>query len=935
MNRDYSIWELYCTPNSIIPCSQISESKIVANTNGQEVNQSALENITAETIEIGNIHQSVNTYNYLNGEDKRFNNLSSESLLKLVDDFPKLSFNLNATIDLFYRNHILILGGDHEDKVYLARFLAKEISDRANINDKTKVFLIYKMMPKNVNNDLSQLQEATQNQKNFVIVTTDIPKAKWEGVVSYTHYWWQPESKSIYRQSSLRDNLWEKLNGNIQLFLQKSIADLPSSDLTDEGITQVKDYLLGQLAEKNIFTLAEVNNCAKNLNQLNIDEDINKDNIADRFVLANNQRDNLKKWYKTYLTPREQLLAIGLSLFDGLFEDQFFAALERVVKDVWQERDASLKALDYGDLINLSNHFDSIKSIFEADQFNKFKFVQTQEVENEFLLSQLKLNNPDDRRLLFEVAWDSHRRQILTTLPTLVNLIKESVQSNAFNWELSGGIRHAQLHSVVIETISDLGLVSKNTTGKVQEALLDLAAQTEIDIQDVAARAIKRWHQYGGEKQLFTTLQLFYGFTINSQIELAKASKNSYSPKIEKKQKLIFVVLEYVSKIIIGVFQSLFSKSVKKEPKSIRQYNDYVGDTNFLLHIQKLTNEFYFKNCLNTSEFILFGISKYRRFCENPEKPLIRGDCIGATVALVVGYAAKDDYQNEKRLRNEFFNWLKELSESSFPLVHIYFGYHTLFHLLPLCLVERKDWLKEIAQKHTDFLNHAIALSLANAYNIDSNQEIIRQLLNEWERESSPSNKLKKLSKKQEALKITLVFTYGLIEYPNSGQLTAKQAFAKLATILNNRPLSSIRSAVIYSICTLAFRYFNIVESQLQNLVENFKLDEPEKLVQVLTNVYLEQRANLLGGDDEIEINGRFYRIWTNSERPLTNIETVMYRWVRGIESELPQEQEHQKGNKKAAQKIALAAFTSFAINLDQEEEHYIQELEGEINHAE
>jgi hypothetical protein len=76
----------------------------------------------------------------------------------------------------------------------------------------------------------------------------------------------------------------------------------------------------------------------------------------------------------------------------------------------------------------------------------------------------------------------------------------------------------------------------------VQEALLDLAAQTEIDIQDVAARAIKRWHQYGGEKQLFTTLQLFYGFTINSQIELAKAYLPK--PKVEKQKKLIFLHLK-------------------------------------------------------------------------------------------------------------------------------------------------------------------------------------------------------------------------------------------------------------------------------------------------------------------------------------------------------------------------------------------------------
>ena len=61
-----------------------------------------------------------------------------------------------------------------------------------------------------------------------------------------------------------------------------------------------------------------------------------------------NEKD-IYNWYKK-LTPREQLIAIGLSFFDGLFEDQFFAALEEVVESAWKKRDASLRALDYCDL---------------------------------------------------------------------------------------------------------------------------------------------------------------------------------------------------------------------------------------------------------------------------------------------------------------------------------------------------------------------------------------------------------------------------------------------------------------------------------------------------------------------------------------------------------------------------------------------------------
>ncbi|MCE2674306.1 MAG: hypothetical protein LW635_12040, partial [Microcystis sp. 53598_E5] len=73
----------------------------------------------------------------------------------------------------------------------------------------------------------------------------------------------------------------------------------------------------------------------------------------------------------------------------------------------------------------------------------------------------------------------------------------------------------------------------------------------------------------------------------------------------------------------------------------------------------------------------------------------------------------------------------------------------------------------------------------------------------------------------------------------------------------------------------------------------------------------------------------------TDSERPLTEIEKAMYRWIRRMEPEVPQNQVREPEHKTAAQKVALAAFTSFAVNLDQEEERLIQELKGETNHAE
>ena len=72
---------------------------------------------------------------------------------------------------------------------------------------------------------------------------------------------------------------------------------------------------------------------------------------------VNNYQENLRDWYDFILDDREKLLALGLNLFEGLFVDQFFAALEEVVEQTWQKRDPSLRALDYCDLSKVRDFF--------------------------------------------------------------------------------------------------------------------------------------------------------------------------------------------------------------------------------------------------------------------------------------------------------------------------------------------------------------------------------------------------------------------------------------------------------------------------------------------------------------------------------------------------------------------------------------------------
>jgi hypothetical protein len=213
-----------------------------------------------------------------------------------------------------------------------------------------------------------------------------------------------------------------------------------------------------------------------------------REDVADSEQLINNlsQEDLLSNWYHQKLDSRERLLVLGLSFFDGLFDDQFFAALEEIVERVWQRRDASLRALDYCDLENLHQFFNFTET---RDQGTK-----------------ITIRFPKQRRTLFKVAWHSDRRQILSALPVMVDIVRKSVVEQLENIELYGSeTRCIEIRKAIAETISDIGSISENS---VQAALLQLSANQSISIQSTAAYAMAQWRDsdYALDQQLFSTL---------------------------------------------------------------------------------------------------------------------------------------------------------------------------------------------------------------------------------------------------------------------------------------------------------------------------------------------------------------------------------------------------------------------------------------------
>jgi hypothetical protein len=746
---------------------------------------------------------------------------------------PKITPQL---IEVIYQQRLLVLGGSIEiDKDELARNLAwelvKELKNKISVGscnipikewqrssepqsidvelqktEQTTVFVLTQVSPQNVGYDLSRIQKAAASGQHYVVISTDTPLAKW------------PESaRAFWQELSIQD-----------VYSLEDLVNVLVQDLNNAGKSSLlaDDLILQTVAEqlktpKKIARFVQLLNLEKGAGEEK--RPLRKETVLELIKLAQKNKDTLQQWFKTSLNPREQLLALGLSFFDGLFEDQFFAAVEKVVEGVWQKRDASLRALDYCDLDNLGNYFEYFKLKAYGSKLNGFKFVKTKDYATEIEISRIDIRRNEERRLLFEVTWESHRRQILTALPVIVQLVKDSVTKEPSNWELYGGeIRCNQLRNVLSETLSALGVVSTSATSAVQGALIKLATDREFKVQDVAASAIARWRDsdYDRDKELFGTLQRLYSIA---------TEKKDNAEDIEEPQHYI-----------------------------------------------------------------------------------------GATVALTVSYAALYDPPNH--LSEELCDWLKELSESQSSIVRAYFGYHTLFYVVPLHLTQLRYTLKEITEKHTD-LNEAIAKSLAYAYRTNPGE--VLNILDSWYKECIPNRPWRvngaKITKSDRLL-ATVALTCGEIQCDERvGALTANKVFNQLSKILTAEGHWLVREAVITATCNQTRRHFEQIERELQTLVANVTDSECKKIVETLTEVYLEQRASLKGGDGFIEDKKqRRYRIWIDdTKRPKTAVEKTMFLWV-------------QDDTKPAAQQVAIRASVDFARVLEQEEENESKKLEQE-----
>lgn len=833
------------------------------------------------------------------GEKPDFDEISLKDLNKKFIDSPELQPDLVNRLD---KERVLILSGSlGVNKNALALQIACTLANK--LNNKFQEGISVKQWRRSANHHLMDLdRELQKTREQTIFVLTDVtPQDIDADEIKQTH----DTAKTInnhyvlistdisfsswHLETSAKDIFPDIKRENIYISLSKT---LKSKLKKDKKLSNVYDFLCNdsQLIEfiaQQLNTPIQIErllellrNKVKN-DKLSANLKVNfKENIQQFIQLAKNDNQFIKRFYHTILNSREQLLALGISFFHGCFEDQLFAALERVVQGVWQKRDPSLRGLDYCDLDQLQeNYFGFYENDFYEAQTTEFKVVKTKD--HKIDIRSIKVLSTEDRQILFEVAWESHRLQIVTALDVLVTLVEESVKEENYysdgKWELYGNsLRSEQLRRVISKTLSDIGLVSNSSFSAVEGRLFRLAINEDWRVRSVAAHAIARWHDPTNrhDEKIFKILQDFYAPVLQRETEYKKRQERELQKResslqasnkqtdsnqkdtTETKKSWRFSINKF-----LGIKQ-------KNEPKKQEQKPDY-----------------YFSNEIEAQDYL------------------------GSTVAVILGKMIST-YQGSKNISDELYDWLEELSKSRLPLVHYFFGYGTLVEVVPLHIHERRlsKLLDETAQTFRGWLpidvepislNHGIARSLARAYSV--NREPVQTMMNNWYKQVKNYSHTIKIDNKN-ALLITLILTYSMLDFNESlsdnseNKIPLNLVLERLKNFAKNQSDFFVRTAITEAASQIIINYFfDIIENnlgnQLQDLIINLNREEQNKIIDTLSTIYCKQIR-----EHQKQINKNNSKVVAQYRTP---IEKVMNRWIKLYQ-------------KSSTQQFALQALVAF-----------------------
>lgn len=621
---------------------------------------SILQNVNTQSLKVGNITQSISQSfserpDFFERKDLHF--FGSENFPRITDPGFR---NYWESLVHSQTSRVLVIAGNHEDKaditLHIAELIREHFSDQARVSiyewgqtssnrllasirgdgeqdykstfNNIKVFILPRLLPQHISNDLQELWESAQHGQSYVLAYTDVPYQRWVMPSHlHTNVWWEP---------------------GMEIFQSKDITTFVVRDLQRKQIALDRDLVLDLYAQihAGIKTISR----AKELICILVSESkpLIHENICQAIEKTNRDRKILlKKWFLDDLNQHDQFLVIGITLFKGLFIDQFFAILERVIANVWQKREPSLRASDHGDLMKFGNYCKT-SSVSYTDQSND---------------RLVELIQRDDGRVLLALAWESHQRQIVSALEEVAGIVKQFIKKNFVSpsdLELFGSrIKTNKLRSCFKQTLVEIGLIyPRESINSIQNILLSLAQNESYEIKNITAETLSDWYNYDeSQQQVLEIFKRFYDYSGNSAyfsgLEIETESESSLQ---DNARSTVAIALGYA---IAANEPGLLSSDLYKWLEKIAKSDSKTVLAHFESHTLRYTIDQHFAD-----EKIQLFLKKIAQINLQDYPDYDLGKAVATNLARK--YSESENLQECKAILELLSIWVKE-AESQYP----------------------------------------------------------------------------------------------------------------------------------------------------------------------------------------------------------------------------------------------------------------------------
>ncbi len=492
--------------------------------------------------------------------------------------FPILS-QTDPLIDMLLRQRLIFLAGDplvkkHPLACYLAWHLQKQLSrptggaapspihvrEWLGFSDgfldrrlerfiEPTIFILPGLLPQHIDYDIQRLRKALHDTHYaIVIVEEQTPWKQSQREDLRALYWKELSLNGIYTTQDLAMFLMTYVRGEqgiLQRIIQKDARQNPL--IGGQRIAQVVSQLK---------TPERIEDFVRHLSVHARNGLVTSQHVQDSILAVQHNHNPLLEWYYRLREPRRQLLALAICFFDGLYEQQFFAAVDCLIDQAWRQRDTLWRAIDYDDLAPLERFYEFVPLTSGG------KIIKTR--------------SREQRRMLLTIVWERHRRSLVSALPVFYHCIKQSIEAPHTNIELYGSKElSAQIRSTLGDTLSDIGLQDTNI---VAPFLLRLAIASQIGIQTVAARAIARWREHGAHQQAFDILTTWASPSITDAVtSIAEPIRSSTQECLVQLNETVALIVGYAGRVdspnrMARVLIDILTRQMQGEESHILQY---------------------------------------------------------------------------------------------------------------------------------------------------------------------------------------------------------------------------------------------------------------------------------------------------------------------------------------------------------------------------